>query len=164
MADRPYHVLFLCTGNSARSILSEALLNSRGAGRFRAFSAGSHPTGRVNPFALDKLRREGLPTAGLRSKSWDEFAAPGATPIDFIFTVCDNAAGESCPIWPGRPMTAHWGIPDPAGAQGTDDDRRRAFDEAFRLLERRIDRLVGLPIDRLDDAALARELVAIGQA
>ena len=164
MADRPYHVLFLCTGNSARSILSEALLNSRGAGRFRAFSAGSHPTGRVNPFALDKLRREGLPTAGLRSKSWDEFAAPGATPTDFIFTVCDNAAGESCPIWPGRPMTAHWGIPDPAGAQGTDDDRRRAFDEAFRLLERRIDRLVGLPIDRLDDAALARELVAIGQA
>jgi arsenate reductase len=164
MADRPYHVLFLCTGNSARSILSEALLNARGGRLFRAYSAGSHPTGRVNPFALEKLRREGLPTEGLRSKSWDEFAGPAAEPIDFIFTVCDNAAGEVCPIWPGRPMTAHWGIPDPAGVQGTDDDRRRAFDEAFQLLARRIDRLVELPIERLDVSALAREFAAIGQS
>jgi arsenate reductase len=164
MTERPCNVLFLCTGNSARSILAEQILNHRGRGRFRAFSAGSHPTGRVNPFAIDKLLREGIPAEGLRSKSWDEFAVPGAVPFDFIFTVCDNAAGESCPVWPGRPPTAHWGLPDPAAVQGTDDDKRKAFDAAFAALDRRIGLLLELPIDNLDQPELSRQLEAIGQA
>lgn len=158
------NVLFLCTGNSARSILSEALLNRRGGGRFRAFSAGSHPTGRVNPFALDLLQRSGIPVEGLRSKRWDEFAAPGAPPLDFVFTVCDNAAGEVCPLWPGQPMTAHWGIADPAAVEGSDADKRKAFDEAYRVLERRIGLFVSLPIRRLDPHALARKVAAIGRS
>jgi arsenate reductase len=164
MTERPWNVLFLCTGNSARSILAEQVLNHRGRGRFRAFSAGSHPTGRVNPFAIDKLQRERLATEGLRSKSWDEFAVPGAAPLDFIFTVCDNAAGEACPIWPGRPLTAHWGVPDPAAVQGTDEDKRQAFDAAFAALDRRIGMLLGLPIRSLDKSTISRQIAEIGQA
>jgi arsenate reductase len=132
------NVLFLCTGNSARSILAEAFLNSAARGRFRAFSAGSHPTGKVNPFALELLRTKGIGTAGLRSKSWDEYAKPGAPEMHFVFTVCDNAAGEMCPIWPGRPVTAYWGVPDPAAVQGSDDEKREAFLEAFTQLSERI--------------------------
>ena len=162
MTDRSYNALFLCTGNSARSVLSEAILNHKGKGRFHAHSAGSHPTGRVNPYALDLLNRMGLPTDGLRSKSWDEFAAPGAPQIDFIFTVCDNAAGEVCPIWPGRPMTAHWGIPDPAAVEGSDLDKTNAFRDAYRVLERRIDLLTALPIASLDRLALQQQLHDIG--
>lgn len=143
MTERLYNVLFLCTGNSARSILAESLLNHFGAGRFRAFSAGSSPKGQVHPLALKLLRRRGLPTAGLRSKSWDEFAAPGAPLLDFIVTVCDNAAGEVCPIWPGQPATAHWGIDDPAAAQGTQVEKALAFRTALRELETRIKRFVG---------------------
>lgn len=161
--DRPYNVLFLCTGNSARSIIAESILNQRGSGRFRAFSAGSHPAGRVNPFALELLGRMNLPTEGLRSKSWDEFAAQGAGPLDFVFTVCDNAAGEVCPVWPGQPMTAHWGVPDPAAVQGTDAEKTEAFREAFRALERRIGVFTSLPIASLDRMALARRLREIGQ-
>jgi arsenate reductase len=131
-------VLFLCTGNSARSILAEAFLNSAARGRFRAFSAGSHPTGKVNPFALELLRTKGIGTAGLRSKSWDEYAKPGAPEMHFVFTVCDNAAGEMCPLWPGRPVTAYWGVPDPAAVQGSDDENREAFLEAFTQLSERI--------------------------
>jgi protein-tyrosine-phosphatase len=162
--DRPYHVLFLCTGNSARSILSEAILNSRGAGRFTAHSAGSHPTGRVNPFALDLLQRMGLSTVGLRSKSWDEFAVPGAPELDFVFTVCDNAAGEACPYWPGQPMTAHWGVPDPAGVEGTDLQKTDAFREAFRMLERRIALFTSLPIASLDRLTLSAKVHEIGRS
>lgn len=132
------NVLFLCTGNSARSILAEAFLNSVGRGRFRGFSAGSHPTGKVNPFALELLAKNGISTAGLRSKSWDEFAKPGAPEMHFVFTVCDSAAAELCPIWPGHPATAHWGVPDPAAVQGTDDEKRKAFLEAFAQLSARI--------------------------
>jgi arsenate reductase len=161
--DRPYNVLFLCTGNSARSILAESILNQRGGGRFRAFSAGSHPAGRVNPFALELLGRMNLPTEALRSKSWDEFAAQGAGPLDFVFTVCDNAAGEVCPVWPGQPMTAHWGVADPAAVQGTDAEKTEAFREAFRALERRIGVFTSLPIASLDRMALARRLREIGQ-
>jgi arsenate reductase len=161
--DRPYNVLFLCTGNSARSILAESILNQRGGGRFRAFSAGSHPAGRVNPFALELLGRMNLPTEALRSKSWDEFAALGAGPLDFVFTVCDNAAGEVCPVWPGQPMTAHWGVADPAAVQGTDAEKTEAFREAFRALERRIGVFTSLPIASLDRMALARRLREIGQ-
>jgi arsenate reductase len=141
--ERIHHVLFLCTGNSARSILAESLLNHLGGGRFRAFSAGSFPTGQVHPLALKLLRRMGLPTAGLRSKSWDEFAVPGAPPLDYIVTVCDNAAGEVCPIWPGRPATAHWGIADPAAAQGTPVEKTLAFRTALRELETRVRAFVG---------------------
>ena len=132
-------VLFLCTGNSARSILAEAYLNHAGRGRFRAYSAGSHPGGKVNPFALELLRERGLPTSGARSKSWDEFAGAGAPHIDFIFTVCDSAAAEACPIWPGHPVSAHWGVPDPAAVVGSDDEKRRAFREALTTLSQRID-------------------------
>ena len=163
MTDRPYNVLFLCTGNSARSILGEALLNSLGKGRFRAWSAGSHPGGRVNPFALEILAKNGFATEGLRSKSWDEFAAPGAPEFDFIFTVCDAAAAETCPVWPGHPMSAHWGIPDPAGVEGDDETKRRAFRDAFSRLQRRISLLVNLPVQSLDKLSLQKELGEIGR-
>ena len=138
MTDRVYNVLFLCTGNSARSVLAEALLNARGAGRFRAWSAGSHPVGRVNPHAIAVLEQAGLATDGLRSKSWDEFARPDAPSLDFIFTVCDSAANETCPLWPGQPVTAHWGLPDPAAVQGTEAEKARAFRDTFIALDRRI--------------------------
>ncbi|MCZ8132141.1 MAG: arsenate reductase ArsC [Steroidobacteraceae bacterium] len=164
MTDRPFQVLFLCTGNSARSILSEAILNEKGRGRFVAHSAGSHPSGRVNPFALDLLRRMGWRTDGLRSKSWDEFAAPGAPHLDFVFTVCDNAAGEICPVWLGQPMTAHWGIPDPAAVDGSDVDKTQAFRDAFRVLERRIDLFTALPIASLDRLALTNRVREIGRS
>ncbi len=163
MIDRPFNVLFLCTGNSARSILAEAILNDRGKGRFQAFSAGSHPKGAVHPLALALLERAALPTAGLRSKAWDEFAQPGAPPLDFVFTVCDNAAGEVCPIWPGQPMTAHWGQPDPAAVEGTDVDKVNAFREAFRILGRRIDLFMSLPLATLDRLALGNKVREIGK-
>lgn len=160
-----YNVLFLCTGNSARSILAEALLNDSaiGQGRFRAFSAGSHPKGAVHPMALETLRASHLPTDGYRSKSWEEFSGPGAPPIDFVITVCDQAAAEPCPIWPGQPMTAHWGITDPAAAQGSDDDKRRAFREAITHLRRRIDLFVSLPFETLDRLSLQERLRDIGR-
>ena len=142
----PLHVLFLCTGNSARSILAEAYLNARGEGRFVAHSAGSHPAGKVNPLALELLSKNGLDTSKLRSKSWDEFARPGAPQLDFVFTVCDNAAGEACPAWPGCPATGHWGVDDPAAVQGSDEDRRAAFAKAFTLLAERIDRFLAQPL------------------
>jgi arsenate reductase len=164
MTRGPYHVLFLCTGNSARSILAEVLLNSRGQGRFKAYSAGSQPVGRVNPHALEFLRHAGLPTEGLRSKSWDEFAQPGAPSLDFVFTVCDSAANEVCPIWPGQPVTAHWGLPDPAAVQGSDADKQQAFRDTFVALDRRIDLLTSLPIAGLDQLALARRVAEIGKA
>ena len=164
MADRVYNVLFLCTGNSARSILAEAILNRRGKGRFKAFSAGSYPKGAVHPMALALLERKGLPTEGLRSKAWDEFAQQGAPKLDFVFTVCDNAAGEVCPIWPGQPMTAHWGQPDPAAVEGTDLDKTNAFREAFRMLERRIDMFTSLPITSLDQLSLGNKVREIGKS
>jgi len=163
-SEKIYNVLFLCTGNSARSILAEALLNRHGAGRFRAFSAGSQPAGRVNPLAVELLRDAGFPTEGLRSKSWDEFAAAGAPQLDFVFTVCDNAAAEVCPIWPGQPVTAHWGVPDPAAVQGADEHKRKAFRDAFFTLERRINLFLSLPIRSLDQLALTRHVTEIGQA
>jgi arsenate reductase (thioredoxin) len=162
-AERTYNVLFLCTGNSARSILGESLLNHWGKGRFRGFSAGSFPRGQVHPLAIDLLKRMNLPSEGFRSKSWDEFAARGAPPIDFIFTVCDNATGEVCPIWPGKPMTAHWGIEDPAAAEGSDADKAFAFQKALQELETRIKLLVQLPIASLDQVTLREKLRAIGQ-
>jgi arsenate reductase len=164
MPDKAYEILVLCTGNSARSILAEALLNQRGAGRFRAYSAGSHPTGRVNPFAIATLQRFGLPTEGLRSKSWNEFAGPGAPRLDFILTVCDNAAGEVCPLWPGQPVTAHWGVPDPAAVEGTDERKLQAFEDTFRILERRVNRFVDLPLSSLDPRDLVRAVRNIGEA
>ncbi len=164
MADRVYNVLFLCTGNSARSILAEAVLNNQGQGRFKAFSAGSYPKGTVHPLALALLKREGLPTEGLRSKSWDEFARPGAPPLDFVFTVCDNAAGEVCPVWPGQPMTGHWGQPDPAAVEGTDLEKTNAFREAFRTLERRIGLFMALPISTLDRLALGNKVREVGKS
>jgi arsenate reductase len=164
MADRVYNVLFLCTGNSARSILAEAILNRRGKGRFKAFSAGSHPKGAVHPLALALLERKGLSTEGLRSKAWDEFAKPGAPELNFVFTVCDNAAGEVCPIWPGQPMTAHWGQPDPAAVEGTDLDKTNAFREAFRMLERRIEMFTSLPIASLDQLSLGNKVREIGKS
>jgi arsenate reductase len=157
------NVLFLCTGNSARSILSEVLMNAHGQGRVRAFSAGSHPNGTVNPFAIELLKKNRLPTEGLRSKSWDEFAAPGAPALDFVFTVCDNAAGEVCPIWPGQPLTAHWGVPDPAAVEGDDDTRRRAFFNAYTLLQRRIELFLNLPLTKLDRLSLQKRLDEIGR-
>ena len=164
MPDKVHEVLVLCTGNSARSILAEALINHRGAGRFRAYSAGSHPTGRVNPFAIATLQRFGLPTEGLRSKSWNEFAGPGSPRLDFIFTVCDNAAGEVCPLWPGQPVTAHWGVPDPAAVEGTDERKLQAFEDTFRILERRVNRFVDLPLSSLDPSDLVRAVRSIGEA
>ncbi len=163
MTDRPYSVLFLCTGNSARSILAECALNRLGRGKFRAYSAGSFPKGEVHPFALDLLRRQDYAIAELRSKSWDEFALPGAPELDFVFTVCDNAANEVCPIWPGQPMTAHWGLPDPAAAQGNEAERRLAFAETLRLLNNRISAFVNLPIKSLDKLSLRRRLQDIGR-
>jgi arsenate reductase len=162
MADKVYHVLFLCTGNSARSIMAEALLNTLGKGRFQAYSAGSHPGGTVNPFALEKVRVLDYPPERLRSKSWDEFAVPGAPQMDFIITVCDNAAGEVCPIWPGQPISAHWGFEDPAAAQGSDDDKRRVFEKVFRQISARINIFANLPLAALDKAAIQRELKQIG--
>jgi arsenate reductase (thioredoxin) len=157
-----YNVLFLCTGNSARSILAEAILNRRGAPTFRGFSAGSRPTGRVNPYALQQLEAAGLPTAGARSKSWEEFAKPGAPKMQFVFTVCDNAAKETCPIWPGQPMTAHWGVPDPAAVDGSPDQITRAFREAFVTLDRRIALFLSLPLSTLDQLAIKKEIHRIG--
>ena len=153
-----FNVLFLCTGNSARSIIAEAVLNRLGAGRFKAFSAGSLPKGEVHPYSIDLLSGLGYPTGELRSKSWDEFAGGDAPQLDFVFTVCDNAAGEVCPVWPGRPMTAHWGIPDPAAANGTDAERRDAFTDAHRLLTGRIAEFVALPLGTLDTSSLRRRL------
>lgn len=158
----PLQVLFLCTGNSARSILAEAILNAMGKGRFQAHSAGSHPAGRVNPFALELLQRNRLPTEGLRSKNWEEFSAPGAPALDFVFTVCDNAAGEVCPVWPGQPLTAHWGIPDPAAVEGSDEQRRHAFFVAFTQLQNRISLFVNLPLEKLDRLSLQAKLEEIG--
>ena len=162
MTDRTYNVLFLCTGNSARSILAEVLIEHWGKGRFVGFSAGSFPKGAVHPLALDLLERLHLRTRGLRSKSWDEFARPGAPVMDFVFTVCDQAAGEVCPIWPGNPITAHWGVPDPAAAEGTEAERVEAFRDAYRQLEARIKLFVALPIDKLDRMAIKREVDQIG--
>ncbi|MBC8023623.1 MAG: arsenate reductase ArsC [Burkholderiales bacterium] len=164
MTDRTYNVLFLCTGNSARSILAEVLMNRAGKDRFRAYSAGSFPAGKVNPFAVEFLRSVDLPTEGLRSKSWDEFAQPGAPAMDFILTVCDNAAGEVCPIWPGKPVTAHWGVADPAAVQGSDEEKRAAFREAATLLRRRIELLANLPPEKLDAIAIGHELRQIAKA
>ena len=163
-AQRIYNVLFLCTGNSARSILAESLLNHWGHGKFRTFSAGSFPKGQVHPLALELLESANLPKEGLRSKSWDEFAAPGASPIDFIFTVCDNAAGEVCPVWPGKPMTAHWGIADPAAAEGTEADKAFAFRKALKELETRIKLFTSLPINSLDGMTLQAKLREIGKS
>ena len=156
------NVLFLCTGNSARSILAEAYLKTAGKGRFKAYSAGSKPGGRVNPFALELLERSRIDTAGLRSKSWDEFALPGAPQMEFVFTVCDNAAAEPCPYWPGQPMTAHWGVADPAAVEGSDDEKRRAFRQALSVLSTRINLLINLPMDKLDHLAIKEKLDQIG--
>ena len=160
---RIYNVLFLCTGNSARSILAESLIDHWGGGRFKGYSAGSFPKGEVHPLALDLLRKLGLPSQGMRSKSWDEFARPGAPVMDFVFTVCDQAAGEVCPIWPGNPVTAHWGVPDPAAAMGTAAERRNAFRAALLTLENRIKLFAALPLDKLDRIPVARNVAEIGQ-
>ncbi len=164
MTDRAYNVLFLCTGNSARSILAEALVNHWGRGRFHGYSAGGHPKGAVHPVALQLLQRMRLPTEGLRSKSWDEFAVPGAEPLDFVFTVCDSAAGEACPYWPGQPMTAHWGLPDPAAVGGSESDQWVAFRETFQVLENRIKIFTSLPLASLDRIKLQERLNAIGKS
>ena len=163
MSDKIYQVLFICTGNSARSIMAEGLMNQLGAGRFNAWSAGSHPNGTVNPFALQTLARWHVPTIGLRSKPWDEFALPDAPALDFVFTVCDNAAGEICPVWPGQPMTAHWGVPDPAAVEGTDDQKAKAFLATAITLRRRIELLLSLPLGSLAGLSLQREIDQIGQ-
>ena len=164
MSQRPFNVLFLCTGNSARSILAEATLNAMGKGRFKAWSAGSHPAGKVNPYAIELLQKNRLSTEDLRSKSWDEFARADAPALDFVFTVCDNAAGELCPIWPGQPMTAHWGVPDPAAVEGSDEAKRKAFFTAWNQLQHRISIFVSLPLDRLDRLALKQRLDDIGKS
>jgi arsenate reductase len=161
-ADHIYNVLFLCTGNSARSILGEALLNHLGEGRFRGYSAGSHPKGEVNPMALRVLDEAGIPAIGLRSKSWDEFAVAGAPHMDFVFTVCDNAAGEACPFWPGHPMTAHWGIEDPALVTGSELKRQAAFEDALRFMRNRITAFTSLPLASIDRMSLAAKLTGIG--
>jgi arsenate reductase len=163
MTDHVYNVLFLCTGNTARSIMAESILRKDGGGRFNAFSAGSHPKRVVNPYAIKTLEAYDYPTDGFRSKNWDEFAAPGAPVMDFVFTVCDNAAGEVCPIWPGQPMTAHWGIEDPAAVEGSDLEKQRAFNLAFRYLKNRISLLLATPIARLDKLALKNRLREIGE-
>jgi protein-tyrosine-phosphatase len=164
MSERVYNVLFLCTGNSARSILAEGILAKDGAGRFQAFSAGSQPKGEVNPFALKVLESFGYPATGFRSKNWEEFGGRDAPTMDFVFTVCDSASGEVCPIWPGQPMTAHWGIEDPAAVQGTDIEREAAFVQAFRYLKNRISLFTAIPIGKLDAIALGAKLREIGQA
>ncbi len=164
MSDQIKNVLFLCAGNSARSILAEAIINAQGRDRFRGFSAGSHPVGRVNPFALALLERQGMSTKSLRSKSWNEFAVPGAPHLDFVFTVCDNAAGEVCPIWPGQPISAHWGVEDPAAIEGSDEDKQKAFFHAFNFLQRRISLFVNLPLTTLDRVGLQKKLADIGRA
>jgi protein-tyrosine-phosphatase len=161
--NRPYHVLFLCTGNSARSILAESVVNHWGKGRFVGHSAGSFPKGEVNPIALELLQHLKLPTAGLRSKSWDEFAVPGAPTLDFVFTVCDDAAGEVCPVWPGQPVTAHWGLSDPAAVTGTDAEKWSAFRDTLRALERRIQVFLSLPIASLDRLKLEEHVRALGK-
>ena len=161
MAERPFNVLFLCTHNSARSVMAEALLNTLGRGCFQAFSAGSMPSGRVNPFAVQKAKTLGYPPDSIRSKSWDEFATPGAPRMDIVITVCDNAAGEACPVWPGHPATAHWGFPDPSAAEGSDDDKRKAFDQVFHAIRHRVELLVNLPVEKLERLALANELKRI---
>jgi arsenate reductase (thioredoxin) len=158
-----YNVLFLCTGNSARSIMAEAIMNKKGFPNFTAYSAGSHPTGRVNPNALKMIETARLPVEGLRSKGWDEFAKPGAPELHFVFTVCDNAAKEVCPVWPGQPMTAHWAVPDPASVAGTDEQIERAFRDAFTVLERRISLLLCLPLESLDKLAIQKEIDRIGK-
>ena len=163
MCEKTYNVLILCTGNSARSILAEALINRWGQDKLKGFSAGSHPKGEVHPLALELLQSRGLPTEGLRSKGWDEFAEAGAPNLDFVITVCDNAAGEVCPYWPGAPMTAHWGIPDPAAAQGTDAQRRRAFLDAYNVLEARIRLFSSLPFRSLDQIRLRQLVDEIGK-
>ncbi|HSY68404.1 MAG TPA: arsenate reductase ArsC [Edaphobacter sp.] len=163
MADTHYNALFICTGNSARSIMAEAVLNHKAKGRFTAYSAGSHPSGAVRPEALKQLELAGIATHGLRSKSWDEFAAPDAPPINFIFTVCDNAANEVCPIWPGHPMTAHWGIPDPAAVKGPPEIIERAFNDAFSILDRRISLFLALPLSTLESLAIQKEIDTIGR-
>lgn len=160
---KTYNVLFLCTGNSARSLMAEALLNAKGGGRFRAYSAGSYPKGEVHPLALELIRKHRMPVDDLRSKSWDEFAQAGAPELDFVVTVCDNAAGEVCPVWPGQPMTAHWGIPDPAAVAGSDAERRKAFLTAFTQLGNHVSLLVSLPIASLDRLVLQRKLDEIGK-
>ena len=159
-----YNVLFLCTGNSARSIMVEAILNHRGKGMFTAYSAGSHPSGSPRPEALAQIAAAGMPTAGLRSKSWDEFAVPGATEMNFVFTVCDNAANEACPYWPGQPMTAHWGISDPAAVRGTPEEIQRAFRDAFVVLDRRIGLFISLPLATLEQFAIKSEIEKIGRS
>lgn len=161
--DQPLNVLFLCTGNSARSILAESIMNAFGAPKFTAYSAGSHPTGRVNPFAIELLQKNRLPVENLRSKSWDEFSRPGSPELDFVFTVCDNAAGEVCPLWPGQPITAHWGIEDPAAVEGSDEDKRKAFFQAYNRLHNRIQLFLSLPLARLDRVALTNRLKEIGK-
>jgi arsenate reductase len=163
MTDRPYNVLFLCTGNSARSILAESLINHFGSGRFKGYSAGSHPKGAVHPIAFELLKQLKFPTDGLRSKSWDEFAAPGAPALDFVFTVCDNAASEACPYWPGQPMTAYWGVPDPAAVEGSDADKWVAFRAAFRALENRVKLFTSLPIASIDRLSLQKQVDDIGK-
>lgn len=163
METRVYNVLFLCTGNSARSILAESILNRRGNGRFRGYSAGSHPNGAVNPFALALLKEMNFPAEGLRSKSWDEFATPTSPHFDFIITVCDNAAGEACPVWAGKPTTAHWGVPDPAAVHGTDLQKKAAFAQAFKLLSTRISLLLSLPLASIDQLRIKDEMAAIGR-
>ena len=164
MSDQAQRVLFLCTGNSARSIFSEVIMNARAGGRFIAHSAGSLPSGRVNPMTIELLQKNRLPTGGLRSKSWDEFAQPDAPALDFVFTVCDDAAGEVCPLWPGQPVTAHWGVEDPAAAEGDDEAKRKAFLSAFTTLRRRIELFLSLPHGKLDKLALSQRLNAIGKS
>lgn len=161
--EKRYNVLFLCTGNSARSIMAETLLNRKGRPTFTAYSAGSHPTGRVRPEALRQIDAARLPTEGLRSKSWDEFAKPGAPQMDFVFTVCDNAAAEVCPVWPGQPMTAHWGVPDPAAVEGSPEVIERAFREAFLILDRRISLFLSLPFSTVSRLAIQKEIDRIGR-
>jgi arsenate reductase len=163
MTERVFNVLFLCTGNTARSIMAEVLLNAMGKGRFRAYSAGSHPKGRVHPLTLELLAHNRMPTADLRSKDWAEFVRPGSPPLDFVFTVCDNAAGEVCPVWPGQPISAHWGIPDPAAAGGSEQERRKAFFTAYNQLSNRLSIFVNLPLANLDRLSLQKKLDEIGR-
>ena len=163
MDKQVYNVLFVCTGNSARSIIAEAIMNNEARGRFKAYSAGSHPTGKVNPFALEALRDLRIPTDSFRSKSWEEFSRPDSPQLDFVFTVCDQAAGEQCPFWPGQPMTAHWGLPDPAAFEGGDDEKRKRFRDTAVTLKRRIDLMLSLPIESLDSMSLQHEIKDIGK-